>query len=175
MAAAIRGVLEISHGFTRIDTDGEMLSVTQHDGPIRVHLCLSVADSSHFRLATSLTTAANRCYRARFSYSNHPGARLAKKAAGDKSDRSDPKKNKSLAIRNVLAKMPGAKASAAVEAVKNEYGHKVSTAMVCMIKTKSNMARTRQRRKNAGKAPTAASPMHSAANWFQPSTSAGNC
>src|SRR4051812_45605848 len=92
---------------------------------------------------------------------------MAKKAAGDKSDRSDPKKNKSLAIRNVLAKMPGAKASEVVDTVKNEYGHKVPTAMVYMIKTKSNMARTRKRRKKAGKAPTAASPMHSPANWFQ--------
>src|SRR5687768_15224915 len=92
---------------------------------------------------------------------------MAKKAAKSKGDRSDPKQNKSLAIRNVLQKVPKAPAKEVVEAVKSEYGHKVSTAMVYMIKTKSNMAKTRKRRKKAGKAPTAASPMHSAANWFQ--------
>ena len=42
---------------------------------------------------------------------------MAKKA---KADRDDPKKNKSLAIRNVLAKMPGAKAAEVAAAVEAE-------------------------------------------------------
>jgi hypothetical protein len=90
---------------------------------------------------------------------------MAKKAA--KSDRSDPKANKSLAIRNVLAKMPKAKAADVADAVKAEYGHKITLPMIYMIKTKANMAKGRKRRAKAGKAPTAASPMNSAATWFQ--------
>ena len=90
-----------------------------------------------------------------------------KKAASGKGDRSDPKQNKSQAIRNVVAKMPTAKASEVAAAVKSEYGHKVHTAMVYMVKTKSNMAKTSQRRKKAGKAPSAASPMNSAATWVE--------
>jgi hypothetical protein len=39
--------------------------------------------------------------------------------------------------------------------------------MVYMIKAKGNMAATRKRRKEAGKAPTAASPMNSAATWVE--------
>ena len=56
------------------------------------------------------------------------------------SDRSNPKKNKSLAIRNVLRKMPTAKASDVVVAVKKEYGHRVNPNRVYMVKTKTNMA-----------------------------------
>ena len=36
---------------------------------------------------------------------------MAKKPTSSNSDRADPKKNKSLAIRNVLKKMPAAKAA----------------------------------------------------------------
>jgi len=64
---------------------------------------------------------------------------MVKKAAA-KSDRSDPKQNKSLAIRMVLKSMPKAKASEVVAAVKKEYGHEVSVNMVYMVKTKKNMA-----------------------------------
>lgn len=88
---------------------------------------------------------------------------MAKKAA--RGDRSDPKQNKSQAIRNVIEKMPTAKAAEVAEAVKKEYGHKVPVTMVYMIKAKGNMAKTRKRRKKAGQAPTAASPMNSAATW----------
>ena len=42
-----------------------------------------------------------------------------------KSDRSDPRKNKSLAIRLVLKKTPDAKASEVVQTVLSEYGHKI--------------------------------------------------
>ena len=65
---------------------------------------------------------------------------MAKKPANAKSDRSDPKKNKTLAIRNVLKKMPAAKASDIVTAVKKEYGHTVNPNRVYMVKTKTNMA-----------------------------------
>jgi hypothetical protein len=92
---------------------------------------------------------------------------MAKKAATEKSDRSDPKQNKSQAIRNILEKTPGAKVSEVVEAVKKEYGHKIPVTMVYMIKAKGNMAKSRKRRQKAGKAPTAVSPMHSAANWVE--------
>src|SRR4051812_45012409 len=92
---------------------------------------------------------------------------MAKKPAANKSDRSDPKQNKSQAIRNVLAKLPNAKAAEVVDGVKKEYGHTVPVTMVYMIKAKGNMAKSRQRRKRAGKAPTAASPMNSAATWVE--------
>lgn len=61
---------------------------------------------------------------------------MAKKAKGD---RADPKSNKSLAIRLVLAKMPGAKATEIAEAVQNEYGHKVGVNLVYLIKSKTNL------------------------------------
>jgi hypothetical protein len=64
---------------------------------------------------------------------------MAKKKA-TRADRSDPKTNKSLAIRMVLGKLPAAKASEVVDAVKKEYGHAISKNMVYMIKTKTNMA-----------------------------------
>jgi hypothetical protein len=57
-----------------------------------------------------------------------------------KIDRSDPRKNKSLAIRMVLKKMPSAKAKEVAEAVQKEFGHKVGQNMVYMVKTKTNMA-----------------------------------
>ena len=86
------------------------------------------------------------------------------KKATSKADRSDPKKNKSLAIRNVLKKMPSAKASLVTAAVKKEYGHGVSKNMVYMVKTKANMAsdgrpkRTKTTRND--------SPITSAAMWI---------
>jgi hypothetical protein len=64
---------------------------------------------------------------------------VAKKARS-KSDRSDPRKNKSLAIRTVLERMPNSKAAEVVAAVKREFGHDVKQNMVYMVKTKANMA-----------------------------------
>ena len=55
-------------------------------------------------------------------------------------DRSDPKKNKSLAIRMVLKTMPSAKATEVMGAVKKQYGHDISQNMVYMVKAKRNMA-----------------------------------
>ena len=90
---------------------------------------------------------------------------MAKKSKA-KSDRSDPKKNKSLAIRTVLQKAPGAKASEVVALVKKEFGHDVKQNMVYMVKTKANMAsdgRPRGRRRTAGN--NGATTLSSAAQW----------
>lgn len=90
---------------------------------------------------------------------------MAKKSASAKSDRSDPKQNKSLAIRNVLKKMPTAKATDVAEAVEKEYGHAISQNMVYMVKTKANMATDGRPRKS--RASKTASPMTSAALWVE--------
>ena len=65
---------------------------------------------------------------------------MAKKAKSGKRDRSDPKHNKSLAIRMILKTMPSAKAADVAAAVKKEFGHQVHPNMVYMVKTKRNMA-----------------------------------
>lgn len=67
----------------------------------------------------------------------------------------------------ILKTMPKAKAAEIATAVKKEYGHDVPQSMVYMVKTKSNMAKTSERRKKAGKGPGAASPMNSAATWVE--------
>lgn len=88
---------------------------------------------------------------------------MAKKKPS-KSDRSDPKKNKSLAIRLVLKKMPTAKAVEVADAVQKEYGHKISHNMIYMVKTKGNMAsdgRPKKVRVNKG------SPLQSTALWVE--------
>jgi len=73
---------------------------------------------------------------------------MAKKSSS-KSDRSDPRNNKSLAIRLVLKKLPSAKASEVAEAVKKEYGLEISQNMVYMVKTKGNMAADGRPRKTS--------------------------
>jgi hypothetical protein len=88
---------------------------------------------------------------------------MAKRAAGG--DRSDPKSNKSLAIRTVLARMPKAKASEVVAAVKKEFGHDVKQNMVYMVKTKANMADDARTRTNGGAKNK--SPISSAAQWVE--------
>ena len=87
---------------------------------------------------------------------------MAKKASS-KSDRSDPKKNKSLAIRLMLSKKPAAKAAEVVSAVKKEYGHTVNPIRVYMVKTKMNMASDGRPKK--GDAKNNGTPMTSAALW----------
>jgi hypothetical protein len=88
---------------------------------------------------------------------------MAKRASGG--DRSDPKANKSLAIRTVLARMPKAKASEIVATVKKEFGHDVKQNMVYMVKTKANMAADRRGRPSGnGKND---SPISSAAQWVE--------
>jgi hypothetical protein len=86
-----------------------------------------------------------------------------KKATNGKADRSDPKNNKSLAIRTVLKRMPRAKAKEVAGAVKKEFGHDVSSNMIYMVKTKTNMAGDGRPKKpkSAGNG----SPMRRAALW----------
>lgn len=90
---------------------------------------------------------------------------MAKKATATQSDRTDPSKNKSLAIRNMLKKMPSAKASEVAQAVQKEYGHVVPQNMIYMVKTKGNMKSNR--RASNGKASTKASPMNTAGLWVE--------
>jgi hypothetical protein len=88
---------------------------------------------------------------------------MAKKPALSKSERTDPKKNKSLAIRLVLKKKPTAKASEVAAAVKKEFGHTINPNQIYMIKTKANMAADgRPRKTSAGNNGT---PLTSAALW----------
>lgn len=88
---------------------------------------------------------------------------MAKRASS--SDRSDPRNNKSLAIRNVLKKVPNARAKEVAGLVKKEYGHHVGPNMVYMVKTKMNMA-TDGRPKRTRNAKSD-SPMTSAALWVE--------
>lgn len=89
---------------------------------------------------------------------------MAKKATQSNSDRADPKKNKSLAIRNVLKKKPAAKATEIMATVKKEYGHSVNENHVYMVKTKSNMAADGRPKKV--KPTDNGTPMNSAALWI---------
>jgi hypothetical protein len=86
-----------------------------------------------------------------------------KKRAKTGADRSDPRNNKSLAIRNVLIGMPKAKASEIATEVKKSFGHDVSVNMVYMVKTKANMASDGRPKKRKGAASD--SPMTSPALW----------
>jgi hypothetical protein len=88
---------------------------------------------------------------------------MAKKPAGSNSDRSDPRKNKSLAIRTVIKRAPNAKAKEVIAAVKKEFGHDVKNSMVYMVKTKANMAADGRPRRPAGS--RSDSPISSAAQW----------
>lgn len=90
---------------------------------------------------------------------------MAKKPAASNSERSDPKKNKSLAIRTVLKKMPGAKATEVVAAVKSEFGHRVNPNRVYMVKTKTNMAS--DGRVRSPKTMKGSTPMRSPALWVE--------
>src|ERR1044072_2380342 len=90
---------------------------------------------------------------------------MAKKAASD-STRTDPRKNKSLAIRTMIDRMPKAKASEIVVGVKKEFGHDVKQNMVYMVKTKLNMKANRKRRGRPAGAKSD-SPISSAAQWVE--------
>ena len=81
-----------------------------------------------------------------------------------KPGRTDPKRNKSLAIRNVLKRMPRAKASEIAAVVKNEYGLSVSQNMVYMVKTKTNMFADGRAKRPKGAARD--NPMHTPALWI---------
>lgn len=86
-----------------------------------------------------------------------------KPAAPQNSDRSNPRNNKSLAIRMVLKKMPSAKAANVIAAVKKEYGLDVGMNLVYMVKTKGNMATAQAATKS--KTPAAKTPLTTAALW----------
>lgn len=88
---------------------------------------------------------------------------MAKKPALSKSERTDPKKNKSLAIRLVLKNKPNAKASEIAALVKKEFGHTINTNQIYMIKTKANMASDGRPRKMS--AATNETPLTSPALW----------
>ena len=93
---------------------------------------------------------------------------MPKKKTGRSADRSNPRSNKSLAIRNILAKMPNAKASEVAEAVKTEFGHDVGKNMIYMVKTKSNMASDgRVKSIKNGKTVKSGSPLTTAAMWVE--------
>jgi hypothetical protein len=66
---------------------------------------------------------------------------MAKKS---KADRADPRSNKSLAIRNVLEKMPKAKGAEIIAAVQSEYGHKVTPTLVYLVKSKAGVKASRR-------------------------------
>lgn len=92
---------------------------------------------------------------------------MAKKKSAFSGDRKDPKQNKSLAIRMVLGKMSGSKASEVAAEVEKQYGHSVSVNQVYMIKTKMNMKAARpkgQPRKAAG---SSGGPPLGAAAWVE--------
>jgi len=74
--------------------------------------------------------------------------------------RQDPRSNKSLAIREIVAKMPNAKASEIIEAVKAEYGHTVTSTLVYLVKSKTNV-------KKAARKTRAAPAIGSAADWVE--------
>ena len=74
---------------------------------------------------------------------------MAKKAKGD---RTDPKQNKSLAIREALKASPKAKAAEIAAAVKKDYGHSVTATLVYLVKSKSNVKKAGRKAKAAGKA-----------------------
>jgi hypothetical protein len=90
---------------------------------------------------------------------------MADKPKSNGSRRLDPRKNKSLAIRNMLERMPGAKATEVAAAVKKEFGHDVKHNMVYMVKTKANMAADGRPRNKVGNRD--ASPIASAAEWVE--------
>jgi hypothetical protein len=89
---------------------------------------------------------------------------MARKSIGSNSDRTDPRKNKSLAIRKILQRMPNAKATDVVATVRKEFGHDVKQNMVYMVKTKANMAADGRAGKTGNHS---RSPISSAAQWVQ--------
>ncbi len=88
---------------------------------------------------------------------------MAKKTSSQSSERSNPRNNKSLAIRTVLQKMPSAKVADVIAAVKKDYGHDVGMNLVYMVKTKGNIATASQG--NLSKTPAKNNRLTTAALW----------
>jgi hypothetical protein len=86
---------------------------------------------------------------------------MAKKA---KADRSDPKTNKSLAIRMVLQNAPRAKAAEIAAAVQEQYGHKVTPTLIYLVKSKANVKASKRARRARGQAVGAS--VGSASEWI---------
>jgi hypothetical protein len=91
---------------------------------------------------------------------------MAKKSSAAGGDRSDPKQNKSLAIRTVLGGMPNAKASEIAAEVKKQFGHAVSVNQIYMIKTKTSMAKQPKAERKA-RAASNKGELSSAALWVE--------
>jgi hypothetical protein len=87
---------------------------------------------------------------------------MAKKSSSRNPDRSDPRSNKSLAIRTVLAEKPNARASEVADLVKSEYGHDVSKNMIYMVKAKTNMTKDGRGKRGKG---VAGDTLATAASW----------
>jgi hypothetical protein len=87
---------------------------------------------------------------------------MAKKA---KADRSDPKTNKSLAIRMVLEKAPNAKAAEIASAVQEQYGHKVTPTLIYLVKSKANVKASKRARRAKGQ--TVGGSVGGASDWIQ--------
>ena len=93
---------------------------------------------------------------------------MAKKAHAFSGDRSDPKANKSLAIRTVLKGMPNAKGAEIAAEVKKQFGHTVSVNQIYMTKTKVGMRKHAKADKKAGRPSTPeANQLSSPAAWVQ--------
>ena len=89
---------------------------------------------------------------------------MAKKRKAFSGDRTDPKQNKSLAIRTVLQSMPTNKAADVAAEVKKQYGHSVGSNQIYMIKTKLNMSRNTKAVRRASKS-SARGKLSSAVMW----------
>jgi hypothetical protein len=89
---------------------------------------------------------------------------MAKKSKAFSGDRSDPKQNKSLAIRTVLKGMRNAKGSEVAAEVQKQFGHVVSVNQIYMLKTKANMRRRSPAVRKASAA-SASGKLTSAALW----------
>ena len=91
---------------------------------------------------------------------------MTKKATSRNSDRLDPHKNKSLAIRKVLDTMPKAKGAEIAAEVKKQFGHTVGVNRIYMVKTKLHAKPPARSKHSAPAAPTK-HRISSAAQWVE--------
>jgi hypothetical protein len=89
---------------------------------------------------------------------------VAKKPKAFNGDRTDPKQNKSLAIRTVLKGMSTSKASEVAAEVKKQFGHTVSVNQIYMVKAKKSMRRRPKSERQAAAA-NGSRKLSSAALW----------
>lgn len=88
---------------------------------------------------------------------------MARDSSGSKrqaSLRRDPKANKSLAIRMVLAEHPGIAPKDAAPLVKKQYGHMVDPKLVSIVKSKIGSRQVAERAKATPRGGNAAIDMH---------------